>query len=267
MGGHGMDQSSAFVLFGATDLDATGPIREMLRRQGHDVSASVSSRELLEIARRRAPAIVVLDDGLEAIGGQTLIRLIRGVAPEARIILLLPPGAHPDRELNQPLVCTLISPVSDQDLGVVISAALRDHRPSRSAAPPVIFCVDDDALFLKSLVRILRRRGYSVVGFTSPEQALEGIPIHRPSMIFIDVLMPGMNGLDLAGELREEYGDKLPFVLLTAKNSDQEIAEGYRSGARYYITKPCEPSSVLNIADYLVGNLGPGERQLIGSKL
>jgi len=262
-----MDESNAFVLFGTADLDATQPLRESLRRQGHDVSASVSSAELLEIARRRPPAVIVLDDGLESIGGQTLIRLLRGVCPEARIILLLPPGSHPDHELNQPLVCTLISPVSEQDLGVVISAAVRDHRPSRSAAPPVIFCVDDDALFLKSLVRILRRRGYSVVGFDSPEKVLEGIPIHKPSLVFIDVLMPGMNGLDLASELREEYGDKLPFVLLTAKSSDQEIADGYRTGARYYITKPCEPDRVINIADFLLKNLGPAEKELIGSKL
>jgi DNA-binding response OmpR family regulator len=105
------------------------------------------------------------------------------------------------------------------------------------------------------------------MGFESPEKALEGIPIHKPSLVFIDVLMPGMSGLDVAGELREEYGDKLPFVLLTAKSSDQEISEGYRTGAKYYITKPCEPDRVVNIADYLVGNLGPGERELIGSKL
>jgi CheY-like chemotaxis protein len=262
-----MDPSNQSVLFGTPNPEASRSLRESLAGLGYDVSASASSRELLDMARRRPPAVVVLDDSLEAIGGQTLISLLRDISPEARIILLLPPGSAPDRELNQPLVCPLLSPVSDQDLGVVISAALRDHRPSRSAAPPVIFCVDDDSLFLKSLVRILRRRGYSVVGFDSPEKALEGIPIHKPSLVFIDVLMPGMNGLDLASELREEYGDKIPFVLLTARGSDQEIADGYKTGARYYITKPCEPDRVINIADYLVGNLGPRERSMIGSKL
>jgi DNA-binding response OmpR family regulator len=262
-----MDDSPAFVLFGMADLDGTSSTREILRQQGHEVFASSSSTELLEVARRRTPAVIVLEDRLDSVGGQVLIGLLRASCPEARIILILAPGSHPDRELNQPLVCTLASPVSEQDLGVVISAALRDHRPARAAAPPVIFCVDDDALFLKSLVRILRRRGYSVVGFESPEKALEDVPIHNPSLVFIDVLMPGMNGLDLASELREEYGDSLPFVLLSAKSSDQEIADGYRTGARYYITKPCEPDRVVNIADYLLRDLGPRERELIGSKL
>jgi DNA-binding response OmpR family regulator len=263
-----MSETSAVVLFGMSDLEATASTREILRGQGHEVFASSSSREILEVARRRAPAVIVLDDRLDAVGGQVLIGLLRDSCPEARIILVLPPGCHPDHELNQPLVCTLASPVSEQELSVVIFAALRDHRPARAAAaPPVIFCVDDDALFLKSLVRILRRRGYSVVGFDSPEKVLEGIPIHKPSLVFIDVLMPGMNGLDLASELREEYGDSLPLVLLSARNSDEEIAEGYRTGARYYITKPCEPDRVINIADYLLRDLGPRERELIGSKL
>ena len=263
-----MSETSAFVLFGSADSDGTASTREILRRQGHEVFASTSSRELLEVARRRIPSVVVLDEAFDAVGGEVLVSLLRGVCPEARIILLLAPGSQPDRELNQPLVCTLSTPISEPDLGVVISAALRDHRPaSASAAPPVIFCVDDDALFLKSLVRILRRRGYSVVGFESPEKVLEGVPIHKPSLVFIDVLMPGMNGLDLTSELREEYGDSLPCVLLSARTSDQEIADGYRSGARFYITKPCEPDRVVSIADFLLRDMGPRERDLIGSKL
>src|SRR5436189_53561 len=160
--------------------------------------------------------------------------------------LCFPPRGMGGRDMSETSAFVLFG-VADSDLGVVISAALRAHRPARaSAAPPVIFCVDDDALFLKSLVRILRRRGYSVVGFESPEKVLEGVPIHKPSLVFIDVLMPGMNGLDLTSELREEYGDSLPCVLLSARTSDQEIADGYRSGARFYITKPCEPDRVVS---------------------
>jgi DNA-binding response OmpR family regulator len=261
-----MSEHPAFVLYGIADPDGSRSTRELLRRQGLEVFESASSRELLEVARRRTPEVIVLDDCLDTVGGQVLIGLLRAVCPEARIILLLAPGTHPDHGLDQPFVCSLASPVSEQDLGVVISAALRDHRPARAAAPPVIFCVDDDALFLKSLVRILRRRGYSVVGFESPEKALEGVPIHKPSLVFIDVLMPGMNGLDLASELREEYGDAIPVVLLSARNSDQAISDGYRAGARDYITKPCEPQRVVRIADHLLRDPGPHERELTGSR-
>src|SRR2546427_13078951 len=96
MGGLAMGDSVSFVLFGTADLEGSRSLREQLRRQGHEVSASASSHELLEIARRRPPAVIVLDDGLESVGGQVLIRLFRGICPEARIILLLSPGVHPD---------------------------------------------------------------------------------------------------------------------------------------------------------------------------
>jgi len=262
--------SASFVLFGTTDLDATGALRDRLRHQGMEVAACASSQEFLEVARRKAPDVVVLDDELESVGGQVLIRLLRALCPQVPIVLLLPAGSSPERDAHRHLgpVCTLVSPVSEQDLGIVITSALQGRgAPTAAAVRPVIFCVDDDKLFLKSLVRILRRRDYSVIGYDNPEAALEGVPIHRPSLVFIDVLMPGMNGLDLATELREGHGDALPIVLLTARGEDEEIAEGYKSGARYYITKPCEPERILNIADYLVGNLGPRERELLGTKL
>lgn len=265
-----MGEAGSFVLFGTADHERGEGLARRLHKLGVDLFSCASSQEFLEAARRRAPAVVVLDDELESVGGHVLVRLLRSVCPSVPVVLLLPPGSKPDRDEQKHLgpICTLIRPVSDQDLSVVIQAAMLDPGVApRSVAPPVIFCVDDDPLFLKSLVRILRRRGYSVLGFESPELALEGIPIHNPALMFIDVLMPGMNGLDLASELREEYGDSIPFVMLTAKGSDQEISDGYRLGARYYITKPCEPDRVLNIADYLVGNLGPHERELLGSKL
>ena len=262
--------STPFVLFGTTDPDSSETLREKLRHRGAEACASASSQEFLEIARRRSPDVVVLDDDLESMGAETLIRLLRNLGPQVPVILLLPEGAHADRDAHRHLgpVCTLVSPVSEQNLEVVIASALQGAgAPAADRPQPVIFCVDDDKLFLKSVVRILRRHGYSVLGYDNPDAALEAVPIHKPSLLFIDVLMPGMNGLDLATELREAYGDRLPFVLLTAKSNDTEIAEGYKSGARYYITKPCEPERILNIADYLVGDLGPRERELLGAKL
>ena len=264
-----MVDAGTFVLFGTPGLEWSELLQHRLRKQGIDVVNCSTSEELLEVARRRAPGAIVLDDGLEAVGSQVLIPLLRGICPNVPVVVLHPPGSKPDRDQEKHLgpICSLGLPVSEQEFGVVSASALGNRGASTAAIAPVIFCVDDDPQFLRSLVRILRRRGYSVIGYDNPEKVLEGIPIHNPALVFIDVLMPGMNGLDLASELHEEYGDTLPFVLLSAKSTDQEISDGYRSGARYYITKPCEPDRVLNIADYLVGKLGPGERELLESKL
>ena len=195
-----MADAPAFVLFGTPGLEWSELLQHRLRKQGIDVCNCTTSAELLEAARRRSPRVIVLDDGLESVGGQVLVRLIREVCPEVPIVLLLPPGSKPDRDEQNHLgpICSLVLPVSDQEFGVVIATALGNRAPAKPATPPVIFCVDDDPQFLRSLVRILRHRGYSVIGYDNPEKVLEGIPIHNPGMVFIDVLMPGMNGLDLA---------------------------------------------------------------------
>ena len=265
-----MSDRQMLVLFGDSDPERSAHLREQLKHQGVSVLLSSSSRELLELARKTVPDVIVLDDQLENVGDQVLVGLLRNHCRQTRIILLLPPGSHPDRERQKHLepVCSLVCPVSEQDLGSVITSALsmveQTRRPDR---PPVILCVDDDVLFLNGLMRILRRQGYAVIGYDNPEQALEAIPIHHPSLAFIDVLMPGMNGLDLVSELREEYGNGLPMVLLSGRSTDEEIAEGYRSGARYYLTKPCDPEKVLKVTEYLIGNLGAAERRLLGSQL
>ncbi len=119
--------------------------------------------------------------------------------------------------------------------------------------PPVVLCVDDDRLFLKSLARILRRRDLVVIAYDNPDEAREAIPVHNPALAFVDVLMPGMNGLDLVSELREEHGSSLSVVLLSAKSSDEEILDGIRAGARYYVTKPCDPDRILQITDEVLG--------------
>ncbi|HLY10170.1 MAG TPA: response regulator, partial [Planctomycetota bacterium] len=107
--------------------------------------------------------------------------------------------------------------------------------------------------FLKSLARILRRRDVVVLCYDDPDEAREAIPVHNPALAFVDVLMPGMNGLDLVSEIREDYGNHLPVVLLSAKSSDEEIGQGMQAGACSYVTKPCDPDRILKILDEVLG--------------
>lgn len=261
-----MGETQGIVLFGMADQETSRRLGDSLRKRGFEVCGSASAQEILEIARRRRPEVAILDEGIEMGEGQLLIRLLKAIAPEVRVIHLLPAGSRPDREAQPPFVCTLVSPISENELAVVIGSALAARRSaSATEAPPLIFCVDDDAPFLKSLVRLLRRHGYSAVGYEDPEKALEGVPLYKPSLVFIDILMPGMNGLDLAAELRDDYGSALPFVLLSARSSDHEVSEGYRAGARSYLTKPCEPNRIVDVADALLRKPG-SERELLNGR-
>jgi DNA-binding response OmpR family regulator len=254
-----MTAKSPFVLFGDAEPERAREVANALRGASIRTGIVESSRDLLETARRETPDVVVVDDRLESLGSDILLNLFRRDCPASRVVLLLSEGTHPERDALRHLepVCTLVRPLSNHDLFSVISAAI--HGPASAppgGRPQVVLCVDDDALFLRSLVRVLRSRGYAAVPYDQPEAALEAIPLLRPDLAFIDVLMPGMNGLDLAAEIREDYGDALPLVLLSARSSDREIAEGIHSGARRYLTKPCEPEMILDVARELIGR-GP----------
>lgn len=252
------------VLFGSVDLDTHRALRDHLQDDRLRILATSNSAEFLELARRGQPDVIVLDDDLESLGGEMLIRLLRQSSPRARVILLHPAGSHPDQKGLRHLgpVCSLVSPVANADLGKVVALALQDQGGLAAPRPPVVLCVDDDRLFLKSLARILRRRDVVVLSYDNPDEAREAIPVHTPALAFVDVLMPGMNGLDLVSELREEYGSALPVVLLSAKSSDEEIGQGMLAGARYYVTKPCDPDRILQITDELLGTRSSAQESL-----
>lgn len=102
-----------------------------------------------------------------------------------------------------------------------------------------LLLVEDDRDALTLTTKMLEALGHSVISFASGEEALQGIVGQDIEIALLDIMMPGMNGYELLGKLREmPQFRELPIVFLTAKDKDSEILEGYTSGATYYITKP-----------------------------
>jgi DNA-binding response OmpR family regulator len=109
-----------------------------------------------------------------------------------------------------------------------------------------VICVDDDPLFLQSLARVIRRQGYRVLSYTEPEVALEELPLVKPDLVILDVLMPGLSGFEVLGELRQYYPAEIPVVLLSAQDGDARFAEGRKHGAACYLAKPCAPDVLID---------------------
>ncbi len=258
-----MAKDAPVILFADQDHLWTRPVRGELRRRGARVLRAASVSDLVHLAGLVGPDLVILNENLPGAAGGDLDALFSERWPQAVILRVQPPplGAL---ETGDPV------PRSRESLLGAVAAVL-PGRLSEPAAPgrdgPLVVCVDDDELFLSSLARLLARHGYRVSAFEDPERALEAIPGLAPDLAILDLVMPGMSGLDLAEEIKEAYGERIPVVMLTALTSDEDIVGGYRRGASYYITKPCEPRTILNIVDYLVGDLDAQERQLLETQL
>ncbi|MBN8550499.1 MAG: response regulator [Deltaproteobacteria bacterium] len=102
-----------------------------------------------------------------------------------------------------------------------------------------LLVVEDDADSRNAICTILESLGFNHVGFASAKEALAALPGLKIDLALVDIMMPEMNGYELLREIRQMPNfAELPVIMVTAKDQDSEILEGYQFGADYYITKP-----------------------------
>ena len=105
------------------------------------------------------------------------------------------------------------------------------------ASPVRVLLVDDEALFVDTLAKILRRRGFYVVVTHDAAAGHEALGASRFDVLVLDVKMPGTDGLTALAQLREEQPD-LRVILMTGHLSLDDEREAARLGAGAYLLKP-----------------------------
>jgi DNA-binding NarL/FixJ family response regulator len=114
--------------------------------------------------------------------------------------------------------------------------------------PKRLLVVDDEPNLLRAVAAALRAEGYEVVTARNGREALVRVAESVPDLIISDIRMPGMDGYQLASQLRASSRTALvPLVFLTAKDETADRIEGFRSGVDAYITKPFEPDELLAV--------------------
>ncbi|HUU27639.1 MAG TPA: response regulator [archaeon] len=102
-----------------------------------------------------------------------------------------------------------------------------------------IFVVEDDENIQELLRYNLSREGYQVEKFTSGEEVLLAVRSRLPDLVILDLMLPGVDGLEVGKRLRENPKTRhVPIVMLTAKGEEADIVTGLELGADDYITKP-----------------------------
>lgn len=107
-----------------------------------------------------------------------------------------------------------------------------------------ILAVDDDPPITDLLRRILAYEGYSVAVATSGNAAFARALEHPPDLIILDVMLPEIDGLEIARRLRES-GDNVPVLMLTARDTVADRVNGLEAGADDYLIKPFAPQELL----------------------
>ncbi|MDZ7578543.1 MAG: response regulator [Candidatus Nanopelagicales bacterium] len=114
--------------------------------------------------------------------------------------------------------------------------------------------VVDDEPSVRSLLRdVLELDGYDVIEAADGEEALRQIARSLPDFVILDIMMPGMSGLDVLRRLRVEHTvTDLPIMLLTAATDDETTWAGWTAGASVFIPKPFDPGRLLDWIEKLL---------------
>ncbi len=106
-----------------------------------------------------------------------------------------------------------------------------------------ILVVDDDTALAEMLGIVLRSEGFEPHFAADGSQALEAFRSLRPDLVLLDLMLPGVDGIQVCTSIRQESG--VPIIMLTAKSDTEDVVRGLESGADDYVVKPFDPKELV----------------------
>ncbi len=111
-----------------------------------------------------------------------------------------------------------------------------------------ILVVDDEPTIVRLMEFILARQGHEMIVAVNGEEALEKIQSQHPDLVLLDIMMPRIDGYEVAQRLRADPATAaLPIIMLSAKAQDEDIRKGVEVGVDEYVTKPFTPDHLVQV--------------------
>ncbi len=194
---------------------------------------------------------------------QSLLNFTTALLPLLRsgfITLSLQPKTRVNRleqsEISNTLTDRSTGNLSTGTYGTVTqSTGAQSTSPGASNQGHLIACIDDSILIYQSLERILNEHGYRCFGIQDPLKIMPGLIRNKPSFIFLDLLMPIVNGYEVCEQIRKTPSLKdVPVIILTGKDGLIDRMRSKMVGATGFLGKPVDEDAVLKMLEkYLVG--------------
>ena len=119
-----------------------------------------------------------------------------------------------------------------------------------------LLIVDDEAhirMLIEQTLEDLEDEGVELLFADNGEKALNIIQEEKPNLVFLDVMMPKMNGMEVCHKVKKELGiEGVYIILLTAKGQEVDRQKGLEMGADRYMTKPFDPDEMLSVAEEIL---------------
>jgi DNA-binding response OmpR family regulator len=120
-----------------------------------------------------------------------------------------------------------------------------------------VLVVDDEPTIVEIVGRYMERAGFET--YTAPDgyKALDVATEHRPDLVVLDVMLPGIDGIEVMERLQERPGQPIAVILLTARGEESDRLVGLRNGADDYVVKPFSPAELVARVEAVLRRLAP----------
>lgn len=232
-------------------------LQNVFIRQGYQVMSTTSGREGLSLFRAHNPRVTLLDLRMPEMDGLTVLKEIRAIDPHAAVIIL--GGGATEIQENQARALRATDFIrKGLSLDVLVEAVHRLSKvsvPSTTTQSPLrngdiepidesVLVIDDEPLLCDLLVRFLSLRGYRAFGVKDGHEALKIVNDTPPDAIVLDLIMPGMPGIDVLRALRDK-GYPGGIIIMTGSHSEELLQDAWNLGPQEILIKPVDLERLL----------------------
>ena len=228
-------------------------VRDLLKQSLSSMSCTIveatQGREVLEIIQKiktentPLPDLIILDVNMPGMSGFEVLKQLKSETDSRTVpVIMLTRQAedeHVIEGISSGAIDYITKPFAMAELAGRISATLKRHSTK-------ILVADDDGLIRDLLYKKFTRMGYSVLSADNGNDALKTMSAMRPDIAVLDIMMPGMDGLSVLRQAKDDPAlTEIPVVMLTAKGQQENVLKGLETGAHDYISKPFDVDEVV----------------------
>lgn len=233
-------------------------LQNVFTRQGYHVITATSGREGLRLFRTSSPRVTLLDLRMPEMDGLTVLKEIRAIDPHAPV-LILGGGATEIQEnqaralratdfirkgLSLDVLVEAVNRITQQSVQPGITSSPSGNGPSTEQIDESILVVDDEPLVCDLLVQFLSLRGYRTLGVKDGRDALRIADDTPPDAILLDLIMPGIPGIEVLRALRKkEYPGGI--IIMTGSQNKELLEEAWDLGPQEILMKPVDLDRLL----------------------
>jgi len=233
-------------------------LQNVFTRHGYQVISATSGREGLNLFRKHIPRVTLLDLRMPEMDGLTVLKEIRAMDPHAPVIIL--GGGATEMQENQARALRVTDFIrKGLSLDILVEAVNRvSQLPTQLSAGSVtpsnghaiqqmdesVLVIDDDPLVCDLLVQFLSLRGYRALGVKDGHSALRMVEDVPPDVVLLDMIMPGLSGIDVLQTLREkDYPGGI--IIMTGSHNEELLEDAWALGPQEVLVKPIDLERLL----------------------